>query len=250
MTKGNLYQYFLTEIPIVSVWKSPNEIFLCFTLTLWLLFFKYPRLKKPTFYLFFLRKTSFYAVCLIKKQNLSMLYAMLRNPSFTSALLIPMDLRMRFPARCVMAPIHVLFRNGSRLLSGSLVSPMRSTDVLCILFSADAPGICPPSDSPHSSLNDTGTRLSSAISRKRMKLNRSMIWYSISSSLRLYSDCRISILNIITTSNGLRPALLLRSWSYMTSRSLRNFSHGNKFFQARQHIAVLRQIIQTIVYVK
>ena len=33
-----------------------------------------------------------------------MLYAMLRNPSFTSALLIPMDLRMRFPARCVMAP--------------------------------------------------------------------------------------------------------------------------------------------------
>ena len=30
-----------------------------------------------------------------------MLYAMLRNPSFTSALLIPMDLRMRFPALSV-----------------------------------------------------------------------------------------------------------------------------------------------------
>ena len=101
---GTSINIFLTEIPIVSVWKSPNEIFLCFTLTLWLLFFKDPRLKKPTFYLFFVRKTSFYAVCLIKKQNLSMLYAMLRNPSFTSALLIPMDLRMRFPARCVMAP--------------------------------------------------------------------------------------------------------------------------------------------------
>ena len=89
---------------MVSVWKSPNEIFLCFTLALWFLFFKSPRLKKPTFHLFFLRKTSFYAVCPIKKQNLSMLYAILRNPSFTSALLIPMDLKMRFPARCVMAP--------------------------------------------------------------------------------------------------------------------------------------------------
>ena len=38
-----------------------------------------------------------------------MLYAMLRNPSFTSALLIPMDLRMRFPARCVMAPNIEMF---------------------------------------------------------------------------------------------------------------------------------------------
>ena len=56
------------------------------------------------FYLFFLSKSSFYAVCLIKKQNLSMLYAILRNPNFTSALLIPTVLRMRFPVRCVMLP--------------------------------------------------------------------------------------------------------------------------------------------------
>ena len=54
--------------------------------------------------LVFLSKSSFYAVCLIKKQNLSMLYAILRNPNFTSALFIPMVLRMRFPARCVMLP--------------------------------------------------------------------------------------------------------------------------------------------------
>lgn len=39
-----------------------------------------------------------------QKQNLSMLYAILRNPNFTSALFIPMVLRMRFPARCVMLP--------------------------------------------------------------------------------------------------------------------------------------------------
>ena len=53
---------------------------------------------------FFLRETSCYAICLIKKQNLSMLYARLRNRSFTSTLFIPMDLRMKFPARRVTAP--------------------------------------------------------------------------------------------------------------------------------------------------
>ena len=95
---------FLTETPFVSIWKSPNEIFLYITLAFWLPFFKSPRLKQPIFYSFFLSKSSFYAVCLIKKQNLSMLYAILRNPNFTSALFIPMVLRMRFPARCVMLP--------------------------------------------------------------------------------------------------------------------------------------------------
>ena len=46
-------------------------------------------------------------------------------------------------------------------------------------------------------------------------------------------DCRISIFNIRTTSNGPRQTLLLRSWLYMTSRSLRNFSHGTSFFSRR-----------------
>ena len=103
--KGNLYQYLFDR----------NSDCFCLKISEWDFSVLYVISSPPLFqvsstekagisFVFFFGKTSFYAVCLIKKQNLSMLYAMLRNPSFTSALLIPMDLRMRFPARCVMAP--------------------------------------------------------------------------------------------------------------------------------------------------
>ena len=168
---GTSINTFLTEIPFVFVWKSPNEIFHCCNVVPEFLFFKFSRLKKPTFCLIFLWNPPFYAFCSFKVQNLSMLYAMLRNPSFTSAMLIPIVRGITFPARWCMAPTL-------------------DNRCICALFFA---------------CRKTG------LSKKRMKLKRSMIWYSISSSLRLYSDCRIRILNIITTSNGLRPALLLRS---------------------------------------
>jgi hypothetical protein len=44
------------------------------------------------------------AVRSLEMQNLSMLYAMLRNPSFTSAMLIPIVRRITSPARWCMAP--------------------------------------------------------------------------------------------------------------------------------------------------
>ena len=44
---------------------------------------------KSRLFLFFQLKTSFYTVCFIRKQNRSMLYAILRNPDFTSAFFIP-----------------------------------------------------------------------------------------------------------------------------------------------------------------
>ncbi len=61
--------------------------------------FQVSTIEKTDFFVDFPVKPSYYAVCLVKKQNLSMLYAILRNPSFTSALLIPMNLRMRFLVR-------------------------------------------------------------------------------------------------------------------------------------------------------
>ncbi len=68
---GNLYQCHFDRNSVVSIKKSLNEISHCCNLTFRLLFFKFPRLKAD-FSLVFLLKISFYAVCLIKKQNLSM----------------------------------------------------------------------------------------------------------------------------------------------------------------------------------
>ena len=147
--------FFLTEISFVSIWKSPNEIFLYITLAFWLPFFKSPRLKQPIFYSFscpnppFMRSAS-------SKSRISpccMQYCVIPTslPPCLSRWSSEWDSRLA--VSCFRT--HVLFWNGSWLLSGFPVSPMSSEDVHCILSSADAPGICSFSDSPLFPLNGT-----------------------------------------------------------------------------------------------
>jgi hypothetical protein len=52
------------------------------------------------------------------------------------------------------------------------------------------------------------------------------VWYSSSSSLRLYNCWSINSLNSNNTSMGLRPTLLLCSALDSGSRMLQNISHG------------------------
>ena len=132
--KGNLYQYLFDRNSDCFCLKiSEWDFSVLYVISLPPLFQVSSTEKAGISFVFFFGKTSFYAVCFIKKQNLSccmrccVILALL--PPCLSRWTSEWDFRLAVS----WLRIYVLFWNASWPLSDFLVFPTRSADVRCIL---------------------------------------------------------------------------------------------------------------------